>query len=61
VLYFVWAGALTHASPASLLLAVAVSLGLAHRMRGEEHLVMKRYGEYRDYAGRTARVVPKLL
>jgi Putative protein-S-isoprenylcysteine methyltransferase len=61
VLYFTWAGALSHASPLPILLAGGVTLGLALRMRAEEHLVLQRYGDYRDYAARTRRVVPKLL
>lgn len=61
VLYFAWAGALSHASPLPLVLAGGVTLGLALRMRAEEQLVLQRHQEYRDYAARTPRVVPKLL
>jgi len=60
-LLFTWSGALSHLSPASLGLAVAMTAGAAVRMWCEEQLVTVTYPEYRDYAKLTKRVIPGLL
>ena len=61
VLLFVWAGAATHAAPASLTLAVIATIATAGRMWAEERLVVVRYPEYAAYAARTKRVIPGVL
>lgn len=58
LLYFLWAGVLSHPLIMNLLLAVIASGGLAVRMFAEEHLVTERYPAYIAYAERTKRVIP---
>jgi protein-S-isoprenylcysteine O-methyltransferase Ste14 len=58
VLYFAWAGALSHLALPTVLLAGLVTVGLGYRMFAEERMVAARYPEYRDYAGRTRRLIP---
>jgi protein-S-isoprenylcysteine O-methyltransferase Ste14 len=61
VLYFIWAGILTHLALDSFLLGIVVTGGLAVRIYAEERLVVERYPAYTDYAARTKRVIPFLL
>jgi protein-S-isoprenylcysteine O-methyltransferase Ste14 len=58
LLYFVWTGAVSHASLKSVELALMVTLGLSVRMAAEEQLIAARYPEYKAYAARTKRVIP---
>lgn len=58
LLYFLWAGILSHLSPLNGILGVAATGGLIVRMVAEERLVAERYPEYRTYAARTKRVIP---
>jgi protein-S-isoprenylcysteine O-methyltransferase Ste14 len=58
VLYFLWAGVLTHLSIINGLSGALVTVGLAVRMRAEERLVAERYPEYAVYAAHTKRIVP---
>jgi protein-S-isoprenylcysteine O-methyltransferase Ste14 len=61
VLYFIWAGVITHLSIVSLLLGLCSILGVGMRIFVEEKLLRERYPEYREYARRTRRLVPFLL
>jgi protein-S-isoprenylcysteine O-methyltransferase Ste14 len=61
VLYFIWAGVITHPSIVSLLLGLCSILGVGMRIFVEEKLLRERYPEYREYARRTRRLVPFLL
>jgi protein-S-isoprenylcysteine O-methyltransferase Ste14 len=61
VLYFVWAGALDHASPASVSAAAVLTVGAVMRMLIEERLLVERYPEYAQYKARTRRVLPGVL
>lgn len=61
VLFFVWAGVLTHLAPVPLALALVATAATAVRIRGEERLLVTRYPEYAAYAARTKRVVPGLI
>jgi protein-S-isoprenylcysteine O-methyltransferase Ste14 len=58
VLYFAWAGALSHLALPAVALATLVTVGLGYRMLAEERMVSARYPEYRDYAARTRRLIP---
>jgi protein-S-isoprenylcysteine O-methyltransferase Ste14 len=58
LLYFLWAGVLTHPDMVNGLLGVLVTAGLVVRMMAEESLVAERYPEYAVYAARTKRIVP---
>jgi protein-S-isoprenylcysteine O-methyltransferase Ste14 len=58
---FCWAGALAQPSVKSVACAVLVVIGALLRMRSEEHLVVQRYPEYRDYAQRTKRMLPYIF
>jgi protein-S-isoprenylcysteine O-methyltransferase Ste14 len=61
VLYFTWAGILSHVSVTNIALGSCAIGGAALRMVVEEKLVAKRYPEYGAYANRTARVIPFLV
>ena len=58
ILFFVWAGAISHGATAGLGLALVASAAIAVRIAAEERLVSERYPEYADYAARTRRIVP---
>jgi len=58
VCLFAFAGALAHVSLVSLGLVLLVILGAVARMFCEEHLLLKRYPEYSDYAAKTKRLLP---
>jgi len=58
VCLFVTAGALAHISWATFLLAGLVWGGSLVRMFCEERLVATQYPEYREYAAKTARMIP---
>lgn len=55
---FCWAGALARPSVESVACGVLVVIGALLRLRSEEHLVVQRYPEYREYAQRTKRMLP---
>jgi protein-S-isoprenylcysteine O-methyltransferase Ste14 len=61
VLYFLWAGVLSHPDIINGLLGALVMGGLAIRMAAEEHLVAERYPEYKVYAVHTKRIIPFIL
>ena len=61
VLYFGWAGVLSHLSAMSVALGICALGGALLRMVAEEKLVSERYPEYAAYANRTARVIPFLV
>ena len=57
LLYFIWAGVLSHASVMNIVWGIGAIGGTALRMGVEEKLVARRYPEYLAYANRTARVI----
>ena len=61
VLYFTWAGVLSHISPVNLVLGICAAAGAGLRIAAEERLLVERYPEYRGYAGRTRRIIPFLF
>ena len=61
ILYFMWAGVLSHASVLNATLAAVATGMIALRIASEERLLVGRYPEYAAYAARTKRVVPFLL
>lgn len=61
LIYFLWAGALSHPEWLPLTLAAVATIGLALRMYAEETLVIQQYPEYGAYAARTWRVFPGQL
>lgn len=61
VLYFIWAGILSHLSVVDIALGIIVTAGLALRIYTEEKLVVRRYPEYLTYAARTKRVIPFVI
>lgn len=58
VIYFTAAGVAAHLSVPAVALFGLVVAGAVVRMLAEEHLLVQRYPEYRDYMRRTARVIP---
>jgi len=58
VCVFVTTGAAAHPSGTTFILAGLVWSGAISRMLCEEHLVVARYPDYREYAARTWRMVP---
>jgi protein-S-isoprenylcysteine O-methyltransferase Ste14 len=61
VLYFAWAGVLSHVSVVNIGLGICAIGGAVLRMVVEEKLVAERYPEYGAYANRTARIIPFLV
>lgn len=61
ILYFTWATAIDHRTRGAMLAALLITAGAAARMYFEEQMLVSMYPEYRDYAARTARVVPFLF
>lgn len=61
ILYFAWAGALSHPRAVPLALAAVATIGLALRIHAEEKLLRVQLPEYAAYAARTWRVLPGQL
>jgi protein-S-isoprenylcysteine O-methyltransferase Ste14 len=61
VIYFVWAGVLSHLSLINVCLGIIVIAGLVIRIRSEERLLIGMYPEYAAYAARTKRIVPFVI
>ncbi len=61
VLLFTWTACLSHLSIKTLAVAVFASCATAVRIAAEEHLVVQRYPEYREYARKTSRLIPGIL
>lgn len=61
ILYFVWAGVISHVSVLNMFWAVVATAMVAVRIAAEERLLQKRYPEYAAYAVSTKRVVPFVL
>ena len=61
VCLFVWAGALAPHSLTTLLLAALVTAGTLLRIFCEEHLLVERFPQYRQYAASTKRLIPYLF
>lgn len=57
---FVWAGVLAHLSFLSVSLGALATAGAVGRMICEEHLLLRRYPDYREYMRRTRRLLPGL-
>ncbi len=55
---FAWAGALAHPTLVAGLLAILVLVASLIRLLAEEHLLVMRYTEYREYAANTKRMLP---
>jgi protein-S-isoprenylcysteine O-methyltransferase Ste14 len=60
IIHFTWAGAIDHMSWTVLGWAELVTAGAFTRMHIEEHLLVRRYPEYREYKKRVKKVVPFL-
>lgn len=58
VIYFVWAGALDHASWVDAALAGLLTVGAFIRMSIEERMLVERYPEYGAYKARVRRIMP---
>jgi protein-S-isoprenylcysteine O-methyltransferase Ste14 len=58
ILYFTWAGALSHFSWRTLGAVSLITAGAIVRMLSEERLLTASYPAYRDYMARVKRVVP---
>ena len=58
IMYFLWAGILSHLSLLNALIGLAATVGLFIRIFAEERLVTERYPSYGEYAARTKRIIP---
>ena len=58
ILFFIWAGALSHLSAIDVVLALTITVSTAVRIFTEEKLVVAMYPEYQEYASHTKRIVP---
>ena len=61
VLYFIWAGVLSHPLRINFFLGVVATAGLVVRMLAEERLVTQRYPDYTAYSARTKRIIPFII
>jgi len=61
VCLFVWAAAVSHRTPPTLVLTALVTIGAVIRMLCEEHLLEKHYPEYAGYARATKRIIPYVI
>jgi protein-S-isoprenylcysteine O-methyltransferase Ste14 len=61
VIYFTWAGALSHLSAVSIAAATMITAGAVARMLSEERLLTEKYPAYADYQRRVTRIVPFVL
>jgi protein-S-isoprenylcysteine O-methyltransferase Ste14 len=61
VIYFVWAGALSHASWPAAGWALVITAGAVARMLIEERMLTARYPDYAAYRARVRRIVPFVL
>ena len=61
VCVFWWAGILSHMSAVSVVLGGFLVVGVFMRMFVEEHLLVQRYPDYRQYARATKRMIPYLF
>jgi protein-S-isoprenylcysteine O-methyltransferase Ste14 len=61
VIYFTWAGILSHLSILNLVLGICAIAGAGLRIVAEEKLLVDRYPEYKRYANRTKRIIPFLF
>src|SRR3954470_9853705 len=61
VIYFTWAGALSHLSAVSVAAAAMITAGAVARMLSEERLLTEKYPAYADYQRRVTRIVPFVL
>jgi protein-S-isoprenylcysteine O-methyltransferase Ste14 len=60
IVFFAWAGVIDHLSAATFSLGVFATAGAIARMLCEEHFLLRRYPEYREYMKRTKRLIPGL-
>ncbi len=58
ILFFIWAGVLSHISVIDILLGVLGTGGAFIRIILEERLLRLRYPEYTEYSAKTKRIVP---
>lgn len=58
ILLFIWVGVIAHFSPLAVSLGALATAGAILRLLCEERLLRAQYPEYRDYAGRTKRLLP---
>jgi protein-S-isoprenylcysteine O-methyltransferase Ste14 len=58
IIHFSWAGAMDHMSWPVLGWAETVTAGAFTRMHIEEHLLVRRYPEYRNYKKRVKKLIP---
>ena len=61
LLYFFWAGLFCHLSIINVGLTLGVTTGLFIRMWAEEHLVTKKYPEYKLYAKKAKIIFPFII
>ena len=61
VLYFAWAGIVSHPGFVNVLLGILVLAGAVMRLVPEEKLLLDMYPDYAEYARQTKRIIPYLL
>lgn len=58
LLYFMWAGILSHISLLNIFAGIVASVGLMLRIFAEERLLKERYPKYAEYSAKTKRIIP---
>jgi len=61
LIYFIWAGILSHISIETIGAAIVITLCLVGRFLLEEKFLMETYPEYQTYAAKTKRIIPFLI
>ncbi len=61
VLYFIWAGILTHLRPETAGIGILGLAGAWMRIMAEERLLFEKYPEYASYAASTKRIIPFIV
>lgn len=61
VIYFFWAGILSHITLLNVILGIVGTIALFIRIFAEEYLLNKCYPGYNEYAKRTKRIIPYIF
>ena len=58
IIYFLWAGIISNFTLTDTAVGIFATIALMIRIYAEETLIIERYPEYPEYAGRTKRIIP---
>jgi protein-S-isoprenylcysteine O-methyltransferase Ste14 len=61
LIFFIWAGVLSHISPETIAAVTVITICLIGRAMIEERFLLATYPEYQAYAAKTKRIIPFLI